>query len=62
MNKKEAKDLLESYVSFLKKNIPGYSQQLDKKLNEKWESYSFGASTDKYNIRLCIEKKGDKDE
>lgn len=57
MNKKEAKDLLESYINFLKKRKPEYSQILSNKIKEKGNCCNLVCGNKNYNIQLIIQRK-----
>ena len=57
MNKKEAKDLLESYINFLKKRKPEYSQILSNKIKEKGNCCNLGCESKNYDIQLIIRRK-----
>lgn len=61
MTKKEAKDLLESYINFLKKRKSEYSQILSNKIKEKGNCCFLNCGNEDYNIQLIIQRKWSND-
>lgn len=57
MRKNEAKDLLELYIKFLKRNVPNYSQIMSKEIkSEKWSGCTLSCCNDDYKIQLYIQR------
>lgn len=62
MKKNECKDYIESLSRFLIKNKNMYSQDMSKKLNEKWDRYSICCGNDKLQVEICFMIKGGKND
>lgn len=58
MKKNECKDYIESLAKFLIKNKNMYSQNMSKKLIEKWDSYSIYCGNDKLQVEVNFKIKG----
>ena len=58
MKKNECKDYIESLAKFLIKNKNMYSQNMSKKLQEKWDSYSIYCGNDKLQVEVNFKIKG----
>jgi len=52
MNKGDCKDLIEQLGKFLIKNKNMYSQDMSKKLKEKFDVFRIGCSTEKIDILI----------
>ena len=52
MKKAECTSFIESLAKFLTKNKNMYSQDMSKKLKEKWDSYSICCSNEKVQVEI----------
>ncbi len=57
MNKRKAKEHIEAYIRYLRKNINRFSQELSVKIRERGDICSINGENDECEFLLMIKKK-----